>query len=151
MPLELSNLKPSPGSKKQRKRVGRGPGSGMGKTSGRGHKGQRSRSGGKSNIRNWSEGGQMPLQRRVPKRGFRNIFKVEYQLVNLARLDKWQDAEVTPEILKKQGIIKSTKIPVKILGTGKLETALTIKAAAFSKSAREKIEAAGVKAEVIKC
>lgn len=93
----------------------------------------------------------MPLQRRVPKRGFRNIFKIEYQLVNLARLAKWQDAEVTPEILKKQGIIKSTRVPVKILGTGKLETALTIKAAAFSKSAREKIEAAGGKAEVIKC
>ncbi len=150
MPLELSNLKPSPGARKQRKRVGRGVGSGTGKTSGRGHKGQRSRSGGRSNIRPWSEGGQMPIQRRVPKRGFRNMFRVEYQPVNLDRLAKCQDTEITPEVLKKQGIIKTTRRPVKILGTGKLEMALTVKVAAFSKSAIEKIEAAGGKAEVTK-
>jgi len=149
MPLELSNLKPPPGARKQRKRVGRGAGSGTGKTSGRGHKGQRSRSGAK--ITPWSEGGQMPIQRRVPKRGFRNMFRVAYQPVNLDRLTKCQDLEITPEVLKKQGIIKTTRLPVKILGTGKLETALTVKVAAFSKSAREKIKAAGGKAEVTKC
>lgn len=92
----------------------------------------------------------MPLQRRVPKRGFKNYFRVEYQPVNLNRLNKIQGGEVTPEVLKEQGIIKSTRMPVKILGNGKLETALNIKAAAFSKSAREKIEAAGGKTEVIK-
>lgn len=151
MPLELSNLKPASGAKKQRKRVGRGPGSGSGKNSGRGDKGQRSRSGGKSNIRAWSEGGQMPIQRRIPKRGFRNVFRTEYQPVNLTQLIKCTESEITPEILKNNGIIKSTHKPVKILGTGKLESALTIKAAAFSKSALEKIKAAGGKAEVTKC
>jgi len=151
MPLELSNLQPPPGARKQRKRVGRGVGSGTGKTSGRGHGGQRSRSGGKSNIRPWSEGGQMPIQRRVPKRGFRNIFRVAYQPVNLDRLANCKDTEITPEVLKNLGIIKTTRRPVKILGNGKLETALTVKVAAFSKSAIEKIEAAGGKAEVTKC
>ncbi len=150
MPLELSNLHPPLGSRKQRKRVGRGPGSGMGKTSGRGHKGQRARSGGKKDIKPSSEGGQMPIQRRIPKRGFRNMFRVEYQPVNLTQLAKCQAGEITPETLRKQGIIRSLMKPVKVLGTGKLETALTIKAAAFSKSALEKIEAAGGKAEVIK-
>ncbi len=149
MPLELSNLKPSPGARKQRKRVGRGVGSGTGKTSGRGHGGQKSRSGYKT--RPWSEGGQMPIQRRIPKRGFTNIFRVEYQPVNLDRLAKCKDTEITPEVLKKQGIIKTLNRPVKVLGTGKLELALTVKVAAFSKSAIEKIEAAGGKAEVTKC
>ncbi len=149
MPLELSNLKPSPGARKQRKRVGRGVGSGTGKTSGRGHGGQNSRSGAKS--RPWSEGGQMPIQRRIPKRGFRNMFSVIYQPVNLDRLANCQDTEITPEVLRKQGIIKTIRRPVKILGTGKLETALIVKVAAFSKSAIEKIEAAGGKAEVTKC
>ena len=146
-PLDLSQLKPAAGSRKGRKRVGRGPGSGRGKTSTRGHKGQRSRSGFK--IRPWSEGGQMPIQRRVPKRGFTNIFREEFQVVNLVALGKCLPGEVTPDTLKEQGIIKSTRRPVKILGNGALETALNIKASAFSKAAREKIEAAGGKTEVI--
>jgi len=146
-PLELSQLKPAPGARRTRKRVGRGPGSGRGKTSTRGHKGQRSRSG--SKIRAWSEGGQMPIQRRVPKRGFTNIFREEYQEVNLISLVKCHPGEVNPDILKELGIIKSTRRPIKILGNGSVETALTVKASAFSKSAREKIEAAGGKTEVI--
>ncbi len=150
-PLKLSNLSPAPGSRKNRKRVGRGPGSGMGETSGRGHKGQKARSGGRSRVKAWSEGGQMPLQRRVPKRGFRNIFRIEYQPVNLDRLAACASGEITPETLAQMGIIKNTRRPVKILGTGKLEKVFTVKAAAFSKTAREKIEAAGGKTEVIKC
>lgn len=149
--LDLSELKPADGSKKTRKRVGRGTGSGLGKTSGRGHKGQKSRSGAQRKLKTWNEGGQMPLQRRVPKRGFRNMFRVEYQPVNLDRLTKCPAGEITPETLKELGIIKSTRKPVKILGTGKLDKALTIKAHAFSKSAKEKIEAAGGKIEVTKC
>ena len=149
--LDLSKLKPADGSKKTRKRVGRGSGSGLGKTSGRGHKGQKARSGARRKIKAWNEGGQMPLQRRVPKRGFRNLFRVEYQPVNVERLGKCSEGEVTPDTLKELGIIKSTRKPVKILGVGKLEKALTVKAAAFSKSAREKIEAAGGKIEVTQC
>ncbi|MBN2227924.1 MAG: 50S ribosomal protein L15 [candidate division Zixibacteria bacterium] len=148
-PLKLSELRPAPGSTRTRKRVGRGPGSGMGKTSTRGHKGQRARSGGVSNVHAWSEGGQMPLYRRVPKRGFKNIFREEYQEVNISSLTKCQPGEVSPETLKELGIIKSTRRPVKILGVGTIEAALTVKASAFSKSAREKIEAAGGKTEVI--
>jgi large subunit ribosomal protein L15 len=148
-PLALNELHPAPGSRKKRKRVGRGPGSGRGKTSGRGHGGQRSRSGGVGNIKNWSEGGQMPLQRRVPKRGFRNMFREEYQIVNVTALNKCQPGEVTPDTMVKLGLIKSTRRPVKILGVGTLENALQIKASAFSKTAREKIEAAGGKTEVI--
>ena len=148
-PLMLSQLKPPSGSRKNRKRIGRGPGSGMGKTSGRGHKGQKARSGGKGNVKNWSEGGQMPLQRRLPKRGFTNIFREEYQEVNLTALGKCPPGEVTSETLKQLRIIKSTRLPIKILGLGDLETALHVKAAAFSKSAVEKIKAAGGKAEVV--
>jgi len=148
-PLMLSQLKPPSGSRKNRKRIGRGPGSGMGKTSGRGHKGQKARSGGKGNVKNWSEGGQMPLQRRLPKRGFTNIFREEYQEVNLTALGKCPPGEVTSETLKQLRIIKSTRLPIKILGMGDLETALHVKAAAFSKSAVEKIKAAGGKAEVV--
>jgi len=148
-PLMLSQLKPPSGSRKNRKRIGRGPGSGMGKTSGRGHKGQKARSGGKGNVKNWSEGGQMPLQRRLPKRGFTNIFREEYQEVNLTALGKCPPGEVTSETLKQLRIIKSTRLPIKILGMGNLETALHVKAAAFSKSAVEKIKAAGGKAEVV--
>jgi large subunit ribosomal protein L15 len=149
--LDLSKLKPADGAKKTRKRVGRGPGSGLGKTSGRGHKGQKARSGARRKIKAWNEGGQMPLQRRVPKRGFRNLFRVEYQPVNVERLQTCPEGEVTPDTLKELGIIKSTRKPVKILGVGKLEKALTVKVAAFSKSAREKIEAAGGKIEVTQC
>jgi len=147
VPLEISTLKPAPGSRKKRIRVGRGPGSGKGKTAGRGHKGQKSRSGGK--IKAWMEGGQMPIQRRIPKRGFKNIFREEYQIVNLSSLSKCQPGEVTPDTLKELGIIKTTRIPVKILGMGKLESALNIKASAFSKSAVEKIKEAGGNIEVI--
>ncbi|UCD16253.1 MAG: 50S ribosomal protein L15 [Candidatus Zixiibacteriota bacterium] len=148
-PLDLSRLQPAPRSRRKRKRIGRGPGSGIGKTSGRGHKGQRARSGGVSNIHTWSEGGQMPIYRRVPKRGFTNRFREEFQTVNIASLAKCQSGDVDPNTLKELGIIKSTRRPVKILGVGTLETALTVKASAFSKSAREKIEAAGGKTEVI--
>jgi len=147
VPLEISTLKPAPGSRKKRIRVGRGPGSGKGKTAGRGHKGQKSRSGGK--IKAWMEGGQMPIQRRIPKRGFKNIFREEYQIVNLSSLTICQPGEVTPDTLKELGIIKTTRIPVKILGMGKLESALNIKASAFSKSAVEKIKEAGGNIEVI--
>jgi len=146
-PLDLSNLKPAPGARKKARRVGRGPGSGRGKTAGRGHKGQRSRSG--SSIKAWMEGGQMPIQRRIPKRGFTNRFREEYQEVNISALVKCQPGEVTPDTLKELGIIKSTRLPVKILGMGKLEAALHVKAAAFSKSAVEKIKEAGGKTEVV--
>ena len=145
--MELHDLKPPKGSKKNRKRVGRGPGSGLGKTSGRGHKGQRSRSGFSQRI--GFEGGQMPLHRRVPKFGFTNIFKKEFQIVNLADLNRCEAGEITGETLQKAGLVKNTKIPIKILGKGEVEKAFTIKAAAFSKSAIAKIEAAGGKTEVI--
>jgi len=146
-PLKLSELRPAPGSKKSRKRVGRGAGSGIGKTSGRGHKGQKARSGKK--IKPWMEGGQMPISRRIPKRGFTNRFKKVFQIVNLGSLQKCSAGEVTPETLKELGIIKSTRLPVKILGMGKLESPLHVKAAAFSKSAAEKIKEAGGKIEVL--
>ena len=151
MPNILSNLKPAPGSRKKEKRVGRGQGSGHGGTSTRGHKGQRSRSG--ESIRPWFEGGQMPLIRRIPKRGFRNPFKVEYQIVNLSRLqeliDKGKispDAKVTPELLYDVGAVSKRTLPVKILGDGELKVALEISAHAFSKSALQKIQAIGGKA-----
>jgi large subunit ribosomal protein L15 len=143
--MDLKDLKPAPGATKKRKRVGCGEGSGHGGTSCRGHKGARSRSGHKS--RPWFEGGQMPLQRRVPKRGFTNIFKTEYQIVNVGDLERLEGVEeVTPEVLKKSGLIKKADQPVKILGEGQLTKALQVKANAFSKSAREKIEAAGGRA-----
>ncbi len=147
--MELHNLKPPAGAKKQRKRVGRGPGSGLGKTSGRGHKGQGSRSGAGKRIGN--EGGQMPLQRRLPKFGFTNIFRKEYQIINVADLARCEPGEVTGETLKRVGLVKSTKLPVKVLGNGDIDKAYTVKAAAFSKSAVQKIEAAGGKTEVVKC
>jgi len=142
----LSSLKPAPGSRKNRKRVGRGQGSGHGKTSTRGHKGQHSRSGAK--FRAWFEGGQMPLQRRVPKFGFRNKFRVVYQVVNLTDLEalhkneKISEPVITPEILIATGTVRKN-YPVKILGNGKISTALKVSAHAFSKSAQEKIKAAG--------
>lgn len=146
-PLELSNLKPAKGARKDRKRVGRGPGSGLGKTAGRGHKGQRSRSG--PGIKPWMEGGQMPIQRRLPKRGFYNRFRTEYQVVNVADLEKCSPGEVTPDTLMELGLIKSTRLPVKILGMGEINTALQVKASAFSKSAEEKIKKAGGNIEVV--
>jgi large subunit ribosomal protein L15 len=146
--LRLHDLKPAEGARKERKRVGRGIGSGLGKTSGRGHKGQKARSGG--NIRPGFEGGQMPLTRRLPKRGFTNIFKKEYAIVNLSLLDNFEDGTVvTPELLIEKGIIKKIKDGVKILGSGDLNKKLTVKAHKFSKSAVDKIESVGGKAEVI--
>ncbi|MFO7152553.1 MAG: 50S ribosomal protein L15 [Bacillota bacterium] len=146
--MRLHDLKPAKGSKKRPKRVGRGIGSGHGKTSTRGHKGQNARSGG--GVRPGFEGGQMPLIRRIPKRGFTNIFKKEYAIVNVKDLNVFEDnTRVTPELLKEKGLIKQIKDGVKILGDGELKVKLEVVAHAFSSSAREKIEAAGGKAEVI--
>lgn len=147
--MKLHDLKPEAGAKKKRKRVGRGMGSGRGYTSGRGANGQNARSGG--GVRPTFEGGQTPLFRRLPKRGFNNIFKKEFNEVNIYQLGKFEDgAEITPERLVEAGIINSiAKSGVKILGNGNLEKSLTVKAHAFTKSAKEKIEAAGGKAEVI--
>ncbi len=145
--MELHDLKPAKGSKKTRRRVGRGSGSGLGKTSGRGHKGQRSRSGYTRNVA--LEGGQMPLHRRLPKRGFTNIFKKEIQIVNLSDLNRCRAGKVTAETLKAAGLIKKTTVPVKILGNGNTEKSFTVQAQAFSKSAISKLEAAGGKAEVV--
>ena len=138
---ELHDLKPTPGSHRDRKRVGRGVGSGKGKTSGRGEKGQNSRSGG--GVRLGFEGGQMPLQRRIPKRGFTNIRRVEFQTVNVRDLSRMEAGEVTPKLLWEAGLIGTLARPVKILGMGDLEGAYQISAHAFSGAAREKIEAAG--------
>ena len=138
----LSSLRPSVGSRKSPKRVGRGPGSGHGKTASRGHKGLKARSGGGRGA--GFEGGQMPLQRRLPKRGFTNIFKIEYQIVNVADLNDFESqAVVTPSVLQEAGKIKTLKKRVKILGQGDLSVPLTIKADKFSQTARQKIVAAG--------
>jgi len=143
----VHDLRPAPGATHARKRVGRGPGSGHGKTSGRGHKGQRSRSGYR-HMRGF-EGGQMPLHRRVPKRGFTNIFRVEYDVVNLRDLDRFDaGAEVTPDALREQRLA-SRRRPVKILGDGELSKPLQVSAHKFSASARARIEAAGGRCEVI--
>ena len=143
--MKLHELSPAPGSKKNRKRIGRGPGSGTGKTAGRGHKGQRSRSG--FSQRFGFEGGQMPLVRRVPKRGFTNIFRTEYTAVNLSRLEGFE-GDVTPETLRAKGLARANK-KVKILGDGEVSAKLNVKAHKFSKSARAKIEAAGGSCEVL--
>jgi large subunit ribosomal protein L15 len=149
--MKLHDLSPAPGSKKQRKRVGRGTGSGHGKTAGRGMKGQGARSGGGKGP--YFEGGQLPLVRRLPfRRGFTNVHRVEYKPVNLDRLqEKFGEGEqeVTPESLIEAGIIKRSDKAVAILGDGELSTALTIKAHRFSKSARAKIEAAGGTVEIL--
>lgn len=145
--MELSNLKIVPGSRKKRNRVGRGIGSGNGKTSGKGQKGQKSRSGG--NPHPWFEGGQMPLQRRLPKRGFTNIFKKNYELVNLGDLkDLSVDGPLTPEVMKEKGLIRKTDA-VKVLADGEYSGSLTIHAHKFSKAAVEKIEKSGGKAVVL--
>ncbi len=146
--MKLHELSPAPGSVKESKRIGRGHGSGQGKTAGKGHKGQKARSGG--GVRPGFEGGQMPLQRRVPKRGFNNIFAKNIVCVNLGSLEKFRSGS-TVDVAKliESGIIKKEYDGVKILGNGKLSKKLTVKAAAFSASAKEKIEAAGGKAEVI--
>jgi large subunit ribosomal protein L15 len=146
--MKLDELKPAPGSNKKRKRVGRGDGSGHGKTSGRGHKGQGARSGG--NVQPGFEGGQMPLQRRLPKRGFHNINRVEMTVVNLGQLEALLDGtEATPETLVAQGLVNGKNRRIKILGEGSLSKALTVRAHGFSAKAKEKIEAAGGKAELI--
>lgn len=146
--MRLHELKPAPGSRKQRKRIGRGPGSGRGQTSGRGDKGQKARSG--VSIPSWFEGGQMPLSRRVPKRGFRNLFRKEYALVNLRDLDRIEvGTTVTPLLLLERGLIKTVKDGVKILGDGDLSHPLTVEAHRFSQAALRKIRAAGGVAEVI--
>jgi len=143
--MKLHELSPAKGSRHKKKRVGRGPGSGLGKTAGRGHKGQRSRSGYSSRI--GFEGGQMPLIRRVPKRGFTNIFRREYAVVNLDRLAELE-GDITPETLAEKGVVRSG-MPVKVLGSGEISKALNVSAHKFSKSAQAKIEAAGGKCEVV--
>lgn len=146
--MQVHELKPGAGSRHRVKRLGRGPGSGHGKTSGRGHKGQRSRSG--SGVRPGFEGGQMPLQRRIPKRGFNNPLRAEPVEVNVGKLNQFEDGvEVTPELLRSTGIIKHMRNGIKMLGMGELRRSLIVKAHAFSQSAVTKIEAAGGKAEVI--
>jgi large subunit ribosomal protein L15 len=144
--MNLSTIRAPKGSSEKRKRVGRGMGSGMGKTSTRGHKGQRSRSG--SRMMRGFEGGQMPLHRRLPKRGFTNIFKKEYAVVNLDRIAALGESTVTLELLHKAGLTGKHDL-VKILGDGELKTAITVQAHKFSKSAQEKITKAGGKAEVV--
>ncbi len=146
--MRLEDLKPAKGATRKVKRVGRGPGSGAGKTASKGHKGQKARSGGVKGA--GFEGGQMPLQRRIPKRGFTNIFRKEYAIVNLSELEKIGGTDpVTPEMLVQKGLIKDLKTGVKILGMGELKSKLTVRAHKFSKSALDKIQAAGGKAEVI--
>lgn len=145
----LADIRKVPSDRKRRKRVGRGAGSGHGKTSGRGHKGQKARSGYRRKL--YFEGGQMPLARRVPKRGFHNVFKKQFTIVNLRDLERFDGTEViTPELLLKTGVIsKLSKDGVKILGQGEIHRAITVRANGFSKSAVAKIEACGGKAEVL--
>ncbi|XEC94603.1 50S ribosomal protein L15 [Paenibacillus tarimensis] len=146
--MKLHELSPAPGSKQERKRVGRGIGTGNGKTAGRGHKGQKARSGG--GVRPGFEGGQNPLYRRLPKRGFNNPFRKEYAVVNIEELNSFAaGSEITPEILQEKGIVKNPLDGIKILGNGEIKVQLTVKANKFSQSAVEKIQAAGGKTEVI--
>ncbi|MFB0917887.1 MAG: 50S ribosomal protein L15 [Clostridiaceae bacterium] len=146
--MKLHELKAPEGSRHSEKRLGRGTGSGLGRNSGKGEKGQNSRSGG--GVRPGFEGGQMPLYRRLPKRGFTNIFATKYNAINLDRLNIFEaGTEVTEELLLERGVISKRLDGVKILGNGSIEKALTVKVSKFSKSASEKIEAAGGKAEVI--
>ena len=146
--MKLHEMKPVPGSTKRRKVLGRGRGSGHGTTAGRGGKGQTARTG--SSIPAWFEGGQMPLIRRLPKRGFTNIFKKDYAIINIETLDRFESGqEVTPALLVSQGLIRSRNDGVKVLGTGALTKALTVRAHKFSQSAAAKIEAAGGKVQVI--
>jgi large subunit ribosomal protein L15 len=147
--MSLNNLRPPRGAKKVRKRVGRGPGSGHGKTSSRGHKGAQSRSG--FRFKRGFEGGQMPLHRRVPKRGFTNPFRVEYAVVNLDTLAEVFDAgsAVTPELLVERGIVRDARMPIKVLGRGDITKQLTVKAHKFSETAAKKIAAAGGATEVL--
>lgn len=147
--MKLNTMSPNYGATKARKRLGRGVGSGTGKTSGKGEKGQNARSGGGVHL--WFEGGQTPLYRRIGKRGFSNaMFRTEYATINLSDLNKFENGtEITPEMLKEMGILKKQLDGVKVLGQGKLEKKLVVKANAFSKTAKEEIEKLGGKAEVI--
>ena len=147
--MKLHELSPVPGSTKERKRIGRGPASGQGKTAGKGHKGQKARAGRGMQI--GFEGGQMPLQRRIPKRGFNNIFRKEFATVNIASLDKvFNDGDtVTIEALVASGLVKKTLDGVKVLGNGELTKKLTVQVNAYSETAKSKIEAAGGNAEVV--
>ncbi|MCG7335375.1 50S ribosomal protein L15 [Sporosarcina sp. ACRSM] len=146
--MKLHTMKPAEGARKQRKRVGRGTGSGHGKTSGRGHDGQNSRSGG--GVRLGFEGGQIPLFQRLPKRGFTNINRKEYAIVNLDTLNRFEEGtEVTPELLIETGVVSNAKSGIKILGNGTLEKKITVKAHKFSASAKEAIEKAGGQTEVV--
>jgi len=145
--MDLGNLHPAPGSVRERKRVGRGPGSGNGKTAGRGHKGKGARSGG--NVKPGYEGGQMPLQRRLPKRGFRPVSRTEYAIVNVGQLAAFAaGSTVGVDELRAHGLVRGRR-PVKVLGEGTLDRALTVSAHGFSQSARERIEAAGGRAVVL--
>ncbi|OLZ10935.1 50S ribosomal protein L15 [Sulfobacillus thermosulfidooxidans] len=145
--MRLHEIQPAPGSRTKKTRRGRGLGSGLGKTAGRGHKGQKARSGG--SIRPGFEGGQMPLQRRLPKRGFVNPFRVEYEVVNVGDLNQFEpNTVVTIDLLKNRRLVRRN-LPVKILGEGELDRPLTVQVNAFSKSAKEKIEAVSGRAEVI--
>lgn len=146
--MRLHEVTPPEGAKRAAKRKGRGIASGLGKTAGRGQKGQKSRSG--SGVRRGFEGGQMPLFQRLPKRGFTNKFKKRWFIINLEVLNRFDDdTEVTPELLVEKGVLKTLRDPLKVLGEGNLERRLVVRAHSFSKQAREKIEAAGGKAEVI--
>jgi len=144
--VDLASLEKNTGIRKQRRRIGRGVGSGYHKTAGRGHKGQKSRSGG--TIPAWFEGGQMPLQRRLPKRGFKNIFRIEYEIVNVHQLNRFAEGEtVDVDVLRASGLLRSKNAQVKILGNGLLSKKITVKAHKFSGTAREKIVQAGGQAE----
>ncbi len=145
--MNLGSLQYAPGSRKDTKRLGRGDASGTGGTAGRGHKGYHSRSG--SKRRAWMEGGTMPIYRRLPKRGFKNIHKEVYQVVNLDTIDRLQLPEISIEILHARGVIRSVNKPVKILGSGEINQPVTVTANAFSATAKEKIEAAGGKVEIL--
>lgn len=147
--VKLYELRPNKGTKKKKKRVGRGIGSGHGKTSTRGHKGQKSRTGSKTYP--LFEGGQMPLARRIPKRGFNSKFKINYQIVNIDSLKRFKEnTEITPQVLKDARLIRKNYQPIKILGNGSLTAPISVKAHSFSKSAQEKIKGSGGKIEIIK-
>ena len=147
--MNLNELTPVPGSRTKNYRKGRGIGSGNGKTAGKGHKGQNARSGG--GVRPGFEGGQMPLYRRIPKRGFKNVLAIRYSEINVSTLNKFEDgAEVTPELLKASGLIKKLEDGVSVMGNGEITKKLTVNAHRFTKTAKEKIEKAGGKAVVIK-
>jgi large subunit ribosomal protein L15 len=146
--MKINELSPAEGSRKKRKRVGRGPGSGHGKTACRGHKGQKSRSGG--GVRPGFEGGQMPLQRRLPKRGFTNIFKKEYNIINIDDLNRFEpDALLDPAAFQRAGLVKKMRNGIKLLGNGELAQPVVVRIHKASKAAKEKVEAAGGKVEII--